>query len=80
MTFDYPGCAVHYELEGPADGAPILMLHGFGCELALMRGCMEPAVRAADHVRSPRACVGTSTAGHTRDMRTARPVQSDGVG
>ncbi|MBM6999273.1 alpha/beta hydrolase [bacterium] len=47
MTFDYPGCAVHYELEGPADGAPILMLHGFGCELALMRGCMEPAVRAA---------------------------------
>ena len=49
MRFEYPGCDVNYELEGPADATPILMLHGFGCELALMRGCMEPAIEGAGH-------------------------------
>lgn len=47
MEFEYPGCSVHYELEGPADGLPVLMVHGFGCQLQIMRGCMEPAVAAA---------------------------------
>ena len=47
MRFQYPGCDVHYELEGPADGLPVLMIHGFGCQLEIMRGCMEPAVAAA---------------------------------
>ena len=47
MRFQHPGCDVHYELEGPADGLPVLMIHGFGCQLEIMRGCMEPAVAAA---------------------------------
>lgn len=47
MRFQYPGCDVHYELEGPADGLPVLMVHGFGCQLEIMRGCMEPAIAAA---------------------------------
>lgn len=46
MRFQYPGCDVHYELEGSADGLPILMVHGFGCQLEIMRGCMEPAIDA----------------------------------
>lgn len=48
MRFKHPGCDVHYELEGPADGLPVLMVHGFGCQLEIMRGCMEPAIAAAD--------------------------------
>lgn len=48
MRFQYPGCDVYYELEGPADGLPVLMVHGFGCQLEIMRGCMEPAVAATD--------------------------------
>ena len=47
MRFQHPGCDVHYELEGPADGLPVLMIHGFGCQLEIMRGCMEPAMAAA---------------------------------
>lgn len=39
--------STHYEVEGPADGLPMLMLHGFGCELGLMRGCMEPPIAEA---------------------------------
>lgn len=38
---------MHYEVEGPKNGIPMLMLHGFGCQLELMRGCMEPAIEAA---------------------------------
>lgn len=38
---------MYYETEGPKDGIPMLMLHGFGCQLELMRGCMEPAIEAA---------------------------------
>lgn len=38
---------MYYEVEGPKNGIPMLMLHGFGCQLELMRGCMEPAVDAA---------------------------------
>ena len=38
---------MHYEVKGPKDGIPMLMLHGFGCQLELMRGCMEPAIEAA---------------------------------
>lgn len=47
MRFQHPCCDVHYELEGPTDGLPVLMVHGFGCQLEIMRGCMEPAVTAA---------------------------------
>lgn len=42
MVFTYKGCDVHYEIEG-SEGMPVLMLHGFGCNLELMRGCFEPA-------------------------------------
>ena len=38
---------MYYETEGPKNGIPMLMLHGFGCQLELMRGCMEPAIEAA---------------------------------
>ena len=38
---------MYYETEGPNNGIPMLMLHGFGCQLELMRGCMEPAIEAA---------------------------------
>lgn len=38
---------MYYEVEGPKNGIPMLMLHGFGCQLEIMRGCMEPAVEAA---------------------------------
>lgn len=38
---------MHYEVEGPQNGTPMLMLHGFGCQLELMRGCMEPTIEAA---------------------------------
>ncbi len=38
---------MYYEVEGPMDGIPMLMLHGFGCQLEIMRGCMEPAIEAA---------------------------------
>lgn len=38
---------MYYETEGPKNGIPMLMLHGFGCQLELMRGCVEPAIAAA---------------------------------
>ena len=38
---------MHYEVEGPQNGTPMLMLHGFGCQLALRRGCLEPTIAAA---------------------------------
>ena len=38
---------MYFEVEGPKSGIPILMVHGFGCQLELMRGCMEPAIEAA---------------------------------
>jgi len=34
---------VYYEIYGT--GTPIIMLHGFGCDHRLMKGCMEPLFR-----------------------------------
>lgn len=41
MFFKYDGCDIYYEISGEV-GTPVLMLHGFGCDYRLMRGCMEP--------------------------------------
>lgn len=68
MRFQHPGCDVHYELEGPADGLPVLMIHGFGCQLEIMRGCMEPAVAAAKANERLLRCTSTFP-GHGRSAK-----------
>lgn len=40
MDFEWHGTRLHYETEGC--GRPMLCIHGMGCCLSLMRGCMEP--------------------------------------
>lgn len=71
MRFQHPGCDVHYELEGPADGLPVLMIHGFGCQLEIMRGCMEPAV-ATGKANERLLRVYVDLPGHGRSAK-ARP-------
>lgn len=31
---------IHYQVYG--DGKPVVLLHGMGCDLRLMKGCLEP--------------------------------------
>ena len=33
---------LHYETAGSPEGMPVVLLHGLGCNLGLMKGCMEP--------------------------------------
>ena len=42
MIFLYKEAAFYYERIG--DGLPILMLHGLGADMELMKGCMEPVL------------------------------------
>lgn len=40
MKYQHETIAVHYEVVGK--GKPVVMLHGLGCDMELMRACMEP--------------------------------------
>ncbi|MCD1294630.1 2-hydroxy-6-oxo-6-phenylhexa-2,4-dienoate hydrolase [Methanocella sp. CWC-04] len=40
MFCEIEGIPVHYEIYG--DGKPVLMIHGYGVDRHLMKGCMEP--------------------------------------
>lgn len=40
MMYEYRDINMNYEIIG--DGKPVLLLHGFGCSLELMKYCMEP--------------------------------------
>ncbi|MCI8639030.1 MAG: alpha/beta hydrolase [Coprococcus sp.] len=40
MKYQYEDIAIHYEVIG--EGRPVVMLHGLGCDMELMRACMEP--------------------------------------
>ena len=40
MFYTYKNIKIHYETIGI--GIPVLMIHGLGCDLTLMKKCMEP--------------------------------------
>lgn len=40
MFYEYSNLKINYEVVG--SGKPIIILHGLGCNLELMKGCMEP--------------------------------------
>lgn len=43
MQYVIHNIPIYYEIYGA--GTPIIMLHGFGCDHRLMKGCMEPIFR-----------------------------------
>ncbi len=45
-TYLHGSLRLHYETAG-SQGTPVVLLHGMGCNLGLMQGCMEPAFAAA---------------------------------
>ena len=49
MIFEYKGAAFYYEMVG--EGMPVLMLHGLGADMALMKGCMEPVLEKSQYQR-----------------------------
>lgn len=40
MNYQFGGTTVHYEIAGT--GKPVVILHGLGCSLEMMKACMEP--------------------------------------
>ncbi|MEK4721342.1 alpha/beta hydrolase [Priestia sp. FSL W8-0524] len=40
MHINFEGMELHYEVVG--EGIPTLMIHGFGVDMNVMKGCMEP--------------------------------------
>lgn len=40
MTYTYSNIKINYEVLGT--GKPILIIHGLGCDLEMMKACMEP--------------------------------------
>jgi pimeloyl-ACP methyl ester carboxylesterase len=46
MKYPIRDTAIHYEIRG--SGTPILMIHGWGPDHRLMKGCMEPLFRGKD--------------------------------
>jgi hypothetical protein len=39
MKFHYKETVINYEIEGL--GKPVVILHGLGCDLNMMKGCLE---------------------------------------
>lgn len=46
MEFKLANLTLNYEIIGT--GTPFLMLHGLGCDMHLMQGCMEPALASTN--------------------------------
>ena len=44
MKYRHEGIAINYEMAG--EGKPVVILHGLGCNLELMRACLEPIFSA----------------------------------
>ncbi len=40
MYYNYKNIKLHYDMIG--EGKPVLLLHGLGCNMDMMKGCMEP--------------------------------------
>lgn len=40
MKFQYKETVINYEIEG--QGKFVVILHGLGCDLNMMKGCLEP--------------------------------------
>ncbi|RGZ09003.1 alpha/beta hydrolase [Blautia obeum] len=49
MHYNYNGFKIHYEMIGC--GKPIIILHGLGCNLELMKGCMEPILSEVENYK-----------------------------
>ena len=44
MKYQHESIAINYEMVG--EGKPVVILHGLGCDLELMRACLEPIFSA----------------------------------
>lgn len=50
MNFQYRENIINYEVEG--HGKPVIILHGLGCDLNMMKACLEPVfIKKSDYKR-----------------------------
>lgn len=65
-TFLHGPLRLHYETAGAPEGTPVVLLHGLGCNLGLMKGCMEPVFAQWGRERDTAGQPGPAAPGYRR--------------